>query len=435
MLKLSRELYFINGEKKYLDYYEKTYINSILASQNPNTGMMQYFQPMGAGYNKVYNRPYEDFWCCTGTGIESFSKLADTFYIKEKNFLLINLYFSNVLELPESNHRLFVEVDRKKMKIRIKVESLNEVSNQSLSLAFRIPDWSHGWCLEGNEAATLKNGLLLIETPLHVGEEIILQLMPELVLNTSPDNSNYAAFGYGPYILAAQLGTKNLSRENPNGILVRVGTKESSLPDTIALSKKDWQLNLTDVMQENDQGSHLITFQLNTSEERLNFVPYYELHDERYGIYFTITDSADTKVYEKKVSKENNVFAELSTFDGNNSEYSKRLTYDNSIIGDFQGRSFRMAEKQGWFRYYFGELNAQQIYLTLIFHSSDSGKKLVICGNGLNQEIIVSNPPTIGFFKQEIQIYLKEAGYANIDICFKAMNERTPRIFGIEISK
>ena len=80
MLKLSRELYKLTRDKKYMDYYENTYINAILSSQNPETGTTMYFQPMAPGYNKVFNRPFDEFWCCTGTGMENFTKHGDSMY-------------------------------------------------------------------------------------------------------------------------------------------------------------------------------------------------------------------------------------------------------------------------------------------------------------------------------------------------------------------
>ena len=62
MLKLSRELFKITGDRKYMDFYEGTYYNSILSSQNPESGMTTYFQPMATGYFKVYSSPYDSFW-------------------------------------------------------------------------------------------------------------------------------------------------------------------------------------------------------------------------------------------------------------------------------------------------------------------------------------------------------------------------------------
>ena len=83
MLKLTRELYRITGDKKYADYYETTFINAIMASVDEKTGMTTYFQPMATGFFKVYCNPDLEknyFWCCTGTGLENFTKLGDSFY-------------------------------------------------------------------------------------------------------------------------------------------------------------------------------------------------------------------------------------------------------------------------------------------------------------------------------------------------------------------
>ncbi|MBQ8548748.1 MAG: glycoside hydrolase family 127 protein, partial [Lachnospiraceae bacterium] len=43
MQKMTRKLFMITGDVKYADWFENTYINSILSSQNPETGMTTYF--------------------------------------------------------------------------------------------------------------------------------------------------------------------------------------------------------------------------------------------------------------------------------------------------------------------------------------------------------------------------------------------------------
>src|SRR5690606_26009318 len=65
MLKLTRELFKITKDKKYADFYENAFTNAIMASQNPETGMSMYFQPMATGYFKVFSSPFSHFWCCT----------------------------------------------------------------------------------------------------------------------------------------------------------------------------------------------------------------------------------------------------------------------------------------------------------------------------------------------------------------------------------
>ena len=103
MLKMTKLLFTITGDVKYADWYENTFLNSILSSQNPESGMTTYFQPMASGYFKVYGEPYTRFWCCTGTGMENFTKLGESFYFAKDNLLVVNQYISSKLEWKEQN--------------------------------------------------------------------------------------------------------------------------------------------------------------------------------------------------------------------------------------------------------------------------------------------------------------------------------------------
>ena len=109
MLKMTRELFKITGNKKYSDYYENTFINAIMSSINPETGMTTYFQPMAAGYFKVYadtNINNNQFWCCTGSGMENFTKLGDSIYFYKDHTLFVNQYLSSELTWGEKNVKL-----------------------------------------------------------------------------------------------------------------------------------------------------------------------------------------------------------------------------------------------------------------------------------------------------------------------------------------
>ncbi|MGN0779412.1 MAG: beta-L-arabinofuranosidase domain-containing protein, partial [Aristaeellaceae bacterium] len=101
MMKLSLRLFEATGEAKYMDYYENALYNTILSSQNPETGMTTYFQPMASGYFKVFGTPYDSFWCCTGSGMENFTKLNAAVYAHTEDAVLVNLYLSSTLRWPE----------------------------------------------------------------------------------------------------------------------------------------------------------------------------------------------------------------------------------------------------------------------------------------------------------------------------------------------
>ena len=140
MLKLARGLFQVTGEKKYLDFYEGTFWNAVVSSQNPKTGMAMYFQPMATGYFKVYSRPFDNFWCCTGTGMENFTKLNDSIYYKKDDTVYVGMYISS--ELRDGNMGVHIQMTADlpaNPVVKVVVEKEYEGETK---LAFRRPEWS-----------------------------------------------------------------------------------------------------------------------------------------------------------------------------------------------------------------------------------------------------------------------------------------------------
>ena len=98
MLKLSRQLFMLDGDYKYLNYYEHALYNHILASQDPDMpGCVTYYTSLLPGSFKQYSTPFDSFWCCVGTGMENHSKYAESIYFKDNQELLVNLYIPSRL--------------------------------------------------------------------------------------------------------------------------------------------------------------------------------------------------------------------------------------------------------------------------------------------------------------------------------------------------
>ena len=106
MLKLARHVYGWTADPRVLDYYERTLFNSRLGTQNLEDGGMSYFLPLGSGYWKYFNSPYDSFWCCTGTGVEEFAKTADTIYFHDDHGIFVNLFIASEVNWPEKGLRL-----------------------------------------------------------------------------------------------------------------------------------------------------------------------------------------------------------------------------------------------------------------------------------------------------------------------------------------
>ena len=93
MLKLTRHIFSWSASAEAADYYERALFNGILGTMNPTDGMTMYYVPLAPGYWKVFGLPRNSFWCCTGTGVESFSKLQDSIYFHDGRSLYVNLSF------------------------------------------------------------------------------------------------------------------------------------------------------------------------------------------------------------------------------------------------------------------------------------------------------------------------------------------------------
>ena len=387
MLKLSKALYDQTGDSKYLDYFERTFTNAILGSQNPETGTTMYFQPMAAGYNKVYNRPYDEFWCCTGTGMENFSKLGDYIYQIKGNTLYVNMFYGS--EIKDENLGLDLVQDANIPNSDTVEFTVNSIGDGT-SVGLRKPEWLAGDAVitvNGEEQdVTEENGFFVL-SGLEAGDVISYTMPMQVELEATADNANFVAFKYGPVVLAAELGDKDIDASQANGILVRVGTEDTSAKDTITvqnMSVDEWKANITEnLVRIEDSEDGKVQFQLkNTDSEELIFSPYYELHDQRYGIYMNLEEpdsqaSQDRILAEKETLREQEVSVDyLDSFDNNNSEFAKNLqTGGDTSVGTFNGRTFRHANGGGWWSYDLAvDPDADHNYLGCTWYSGDLGR-------------------------------------------------------------
>ena len=293
MLKLSRELFQITGEVKYADYYENTVINAILSSQNPETGMTTYFQPMATGFFKVYSKPFENFWCCTGTGMENFTKLNDSIYFyDEKNNLFINQYVSSILTWKENNIKITQESNIPVgNNTKLTIETINgEEVNANIKV--RIPDWVVGNAevkINGEKAQNIvSNGYINLNRNWVNGDIIDVTLPMEVKAFPLDDNKYSVAFKYGPIVLSAALGTEDMI-ETTTGVEVSIPTKNIEIKDFIKVNgdRDKWLQNIGSNLVRNGEKLEFTLKNVNEGNN-LVFTPHYKQYKERYGIYWNI---------------------------------------------------------------------------------------------------------------------------------------------------
>ncbi len=213
MLKLTRHLYGWTGEPRYFDYYERSLLNHRLGAILPEQGHTQYYLSLVPGAWKTFCTEDNSFWCCTGTGVEEFSKLNDSIYWRDDDGLLVNLFIASELDWPERGFRL-------RQQTRFPDEqstALHVTATKPIRLALRVrvPAWlktAPALKLNGKalDASAAPGGYLNISRTWHNGDRLEMELPMHLTVEALPDDPTIQAILYGPLVLAGDLGTEGL---------------------------------------------------------------------------------------------------------------------------------------------------------------------------------------------------------------------------------
>lgn len=422
MLKLTRELYRITGDKKYADYYETTFINAIMASVDEKTGMTTYFQPMATGFFKVYCNPDLEknyFWCCTGTGLENFTKLGDSFYYYVDNKLIVNQYTSSNVTWKEKNVILKQETNiPSSNQAKFTVELLGGKTSEAFDLRLRIPDWVKGNAVIKVNGTTqnviVSNGYAALKRTWKSGDTVELTLPMGIRAYTLPDNAGTVyGFKYGPVVLAAELGkdnkmdtyqvgvqcdvckTKIVNGEertstNGYGSTSNQGTLNSeTLNVQNEVSVSEFMENIEDYLVRD---GNTLNFTLKGTDwggsEPLKFTPYYKITDQRYGIYWLFAGEDPAEIQKRILeSKENgrdaNVYLEGvgigygAQTEGDDNNYPHIKNEGTGSTGDM-GNLTRYANVGGSFSYLFKVDKSKTNYLNCQYSKEDNGKTMII---------------------------------------------------------
>ena len=292
MLKLTKYLFDATGDKKYADYYENAFINHIMASQNPETGMTTYFQAMATGYFRTYSTPTDSFWCCTGSGMENMTKLGDGIYFNRGGDIIVNMYLSSVLEDPTLGLKITQTSDIPESDVAKFELSLKEPKEFALML--RIPDWAAGdisLTVNGESCEFAEEaGYAVIERKWKDGDAVEVKIPLALKALNLQDGVYTLCFKYGPVLLAAKLSDENMSTTY-TGMSVIIPEKTTVQNDTLILNEgilpKDVKAEPAKYFKKGEG----LSFEFEAVSEPMEFVPYYSLYNTRYGIYWRLKEA------------------------------------------------------------------------------------------------------------------------------------------------
>jgi DUF1680 family protein len=232
MLKLTRHLYAQQPDARYFDYYERTHLNHILAQHHPGSGMFAYMVPLMSGSHREFSTPFDDFWCCMGTGMESHAKHGDSIFWIRGHDVIVNLYIPATLNLARPKISLKLETEYPLAdEVRLTVTQSGEAGPSAISL--RIPAWCERASVRINGTALephIADGYLKLHRSWKQGDVVGLVLERRLRIEPTADDSDTVALLYGPLVLAGDLGPATQRWDGPAPVLIGSNLAQGIVP-------------------------------------------------------------------------------------------------------------------------------------------------------------------------------------------------------------
>ena len=303
MLKLSEELHRRNPEARYADFYELATFNHILSSQHPEHGGYVYFTSARPRHYRNYSAPNEAMWCCVGTGMENHGKYGQFVYTHKGDNLFVNLFVSTELNWKERGIVLRQETGfpyTENSKITI------AQGKGKFTLQVRYP----GWVKPGEfdvkvngkpvSIVTGPSSYVAISRQWKKGDVVEMTFPMHNSIKYLPNLPQYIALMHGPVMLAMKTGTEDLVRliaDDSRFGQLAVGKKlpvdQAPLEDIanqlVPVAGKPLHFTLTTRME---------------NEIRNELMPFFELHDSRYMMYWLALSENSYKSYLDNLAKQ-----------------------------------------------------------------------------------------------------------------------------------
>jgi DUF1680 family protein len=366
MLKLTRHLFEWQASADYADYYERALYNHILASQDPNDGMVCYYVPMKAGSKKLYSKPFDDFWCCVGTGMENHAKYGEAIYFHNHDTLWVNLFIPSELNWREKGlslrqETLYPEGDKVNFTVRARKPT-------NFSLRLRYPGWATGVSVAVNgraQTVEAKPGSFIeIKRTWKTGDRVELTIPMSLRLEAMPDNPHRVAILYGPTVLAGELGPEDA---------------DASVSLIPALMTGDRQ-----VTEWVKPAAGSVTFRTASAGRPNEFTlyPFYRMHHKRYAVYWDLLNDqqwvdreADYKKERERLRKLEALTIDFVQPGDAKLEGEHNLQGNLMDAGENQGRKWRHARVDGWLSFDMKILPDAPVSIVCSFWGSETGPR------------------------------------------------------------
>jgi uncharacterized protein len=303
MLKLTRQLYGWSGDPRYFDYYERVLLNHRIGTIRPQVGYTQYYLGLTPGSWKTFNTEDQTFWCCTGSGVEEYSKLNDSIYWRDSEGVYVNLFIPSELDWPEKGLRL--RQDTKYPESEAVSLRITSGGQGTLAIRLRIPGWLRSAPtvkLNGKEleSSATPGSYITLRRVWSSGDTIEMRLPMQLQTEPMPDDRGLQAFLYGPVVLAGDLGGEGLTQAHIIEPNLRVGfphVAQSGSPlDPVNRAPAIGEVKIPSFRAAKPEltswirpGDKPLQFRTTGQEQDVTMVPLNSLFDKRYSVYWRVS--------------------------------------------------------------------------------------------------------------------------------------------------
>lgn len=340
LLSLTRLLWQQMPQASYADYYERALWNGILGTRSPDDpAAIQYYVPMQSGGFRYYGEADNAYVCCSGTGIESFSRLAEFVYAHDDASLWVNLFTPSVVAWTAKG----IEVTQTTKFPDEEATSLQVAAKAPVAFSLRIrePFWCRGRMEVAVNGETLKlaagdDGYAEIAREWHDGDRVNVALPMALRCESLGDDPSLVALCHGPVVLAADLGKKGMSPAMQKG----AGDEAYRMHIEGAACDVPW-LMLDRQQPQLDRGKEPLAFvgrRPAIGEGPTPLRPFYRHRGSRYAIYVRL--SQDLVRIDRFDDGEDQVWAAEATHNFQAWQFER---------GDSHGKTW--VRSPLWFRY------------------------------------------------------------------------------------
>ena len=390
MMKLTRHLYRLEPDAKYMDYYERAMFNHILTHQHPeHGGRLVYKGFLDMPARKGFSTETESFWCCVGTGMENHCKYADTIYAHNDDDLYVNLFVNSKLDWKEKGATVKQVTELPETGTSVLRFECKEPTK--INLKIRKPRWAESLNLfvngERQDIESVQGGgYIEMERVFSDNDAVTLQMPLKYEVRTLPDMENRIAIFYGPSMLAAVLdeGQKTPSLVCENQVDLERSIRQV---DSLEFLIEDKAYRLTDNGWE---------------KTNIKLVPLYCIAEQPYTVYMDTYTQQQWQQKQVEYADQIKQAAEMdaATIDvmavgQMQDERDHNLTGDRTEAGSFAGRKFRHSY-DGWFEFDMKVSGEEPVNLVCTYWGSERGKRqfdIIVDGTKIAEQMLDRNEP------------------------------------------